>query len=133
MSFFHNYSLRYLQNVDSRGSTPRTPNLDPIAINEEHDRKSTLTQQLSLNRELTDCSGGGGGNSIAESKREAFTRRSQSLESRFECYENNNNNTNTALGGKNSNNSLQLQTKTQLPRKLPALEIKEIPMNVKGK
>lgn len=117
--------MRYLQNVDSRGSTPRTPNLEPIAINEEHDRSFIHTQKLAINREV------GGGceiDTIVQTKHEGFTRRSQSLESRFECYENNY--THNALVGKTRNS---LQSKTQLPRKLPALEVKAATMHVRGK
>lgn len=113
--------MRYLQNVDTRGSTPKNPSLEPLpAATEERDRKLSTTKQLSLNKEL---------GSGEEANHTTSSRRSQSLESRFECYEHNN--INNALAGK-SNNSLQIQTKSQMVRKLPALEIKGVSMNVKG-
>lgn len=114
--------MRYLQNVDSRGSTPKTPSLEPLPATEERERKLSTPKQLSLNREI-------GGYSVDEANHTTSSRRSQSLESRFDCYESNNNG--HTLGVK-SNNSLQMQTKSQLVRKLPALEIKGVSMNVKG-
>ncbi|KAI8128073.1 Armadillo repeat-containing protein 2 [Lucilia cuprina] len=114
------FSLRYLQNVDSRGSTPKTPSLEPLPATEERKGKLSTPKQLSLNKEIGDYGG--------DETYHTTSRRSQSLESRFDCYESNNNC--NALGGK-SNNSLQIQTKSQLVRKLPALEIKGVSMNAK--
>lgn len=58
------------------------------------------------------------------------SRRTQSLESHLECFENKNVRTKVLTGKLNI--SLQMQTKTQLVRKLPALEVKGVSLNVKG-
>lgn len=117
-------SLRYLRNVDQ----PRTPNLEPIQTATEEDSVSVAasgvgrltTQQLGNNPGVVSSDG-------------KVSQRSQSLESRFECYENNNNAT---FCGKTNGNSLQLSTKAAnklMSRKLPALEVKGNSINIKGK
>lgn len=116
--------MRYLQNVDTRGSTPRTPSLEPLPAAEASERKLSIPKQLSLNREII--------SKYDEDKSNLNnSRRSQSLESHFECYENKNNIRNS-LDTSKSNNPIQMQTKSQLVRKLPALEVKGVSMDVKS-
>ena len=118
--------MRYLQNVDTRGSTPRTPSLEPLPATEASERKLSIPKQLSLNREII-------GKHDEDKSNLNNSRRSQSLESHFECYENKNNSKNS-LDASKSNNPIQMQTQTksQLVRKLPALEIKGVSMEVKS-
>ncbi|KAM7349358.1 armadillo repeat-containing protein 2 isoform 2-T2 [Cochliomyia hominivorax] len=115
------FSLRYLQNVDSRGSTPKTPSLEPLpSAIEDSEKKITTKKESYPNKDFPTHRSGN------EINPTILSRQSQSLESRFECYENNN--VNNVLGNKSNNT---LQTKSQLVRKLPALEIKGISMNIK--
>lgn len=116
--------MRYLQNVDTRGSTPRTPALERLAAAEASERKLSIPKQLSLNKEIS-------GKHEEDKINVHYSRRSQSLESHFVVYENKNNCNNT-MDGTKVTNPTQMQTKSQLVRKLPALELKGISMNIKG-
>lgn len=99
---------------------PKIPSLEPLPNTGERETQPSTPKHFSLNKEI---GGYGGDDQIFNTS----SRCSQSLDSHFECYESSNSN---ASGGK-SNNSLQIQTKSQLVRKLPALEIKGI--SIKGK
>lgn len=119
------HSLRYLRNVDQ----PRTPNLEPIQTANEEDGDDIAA--ANVGRLTTQQLGNRNGAVNTEDK---VTPPSQSLESRYECYEHNNNA--TPCCGKNNGNSLQLPpTKVAnklMPRKLPALEVKGNSLNPKG-
>lgn len=136
--------MRYLRNSDGAG--PRTPNLEPIQTipNEDEDTKSVGIGEVftGVGRDEVDKLSSRGDNLLGSvaTQDSILSRRSLSLESRFDSFDSNSSQT------KNSNNNISSNTTTttmqlssmggtntkHLPRKLPALEVKANSMK-KGK
>lgn len=139
--------MRYLRNSD--GAAPRTPNLEPIQTipNEDEDTKSVIGEVFTgvARDEVDKLSSRGdnllGGVAIQDS---ILSRRSLSLESRFDSFDSNSSQTKNSTNNNNNNSSSNSTTATMqlssmggtntkhLPRKLPALEVKANSMK-KGK
>lgn len=139
--------MRYLRNSD--GAAPRTPNLEPIQTipNEDEGTKSVIGEVFTgVARDEVDKLSSRGDNLLGgvAAQDSILSRRSLSLESRFDSFDSNSSQTKNSNNNNNNNSSSNTTTTTMqlssmggtntkhLPRKLPALEVKANSMK-KGK